>query len=190
MKLPGLSATPSQHPDCCASLSIKLLNSIVACLPRPDASVLSIGCGTGLLEALLLDWCPQLQVKGIEVASCPVRYLPPRVVRRVGGTWETCSLAATANVWLFVYPRTPSLVTSYLNTYINALVEVIIWIGPTADWEDYHPIFSDSRLCSCSKVDDSGLASYETLVVITRRDRKPPLSPSRTEARDMSIDDL
>ncbi|KAJ1333245.1 hypothetical protein MN608_03235 [Microdochium nivale] len=67
-RLPSLSAAPQRHPDCCLSLSTTLLSRILAAATaegsgcgeyrhqsqlRRDRVVLSIGSGSGLLEACL-----------------------------------------------------------------------------------------------------------------------------------------
>lgn len=167
-QLPNLTNKPIQHPDCCASLSPKLLDNIVAVLPRDDASIVSIGCGSGLLEALLLQKQPKLRMLGIEVASCTIQYLSLEHVRKVSGTWEICADAFKAEVWLFVYPRTIKLVTAYLNSSAASRVRTIIWIGPTRDWADFWPGFQECDFVDISEVEDAGLANYESMIVIRK----------------------
>jgi hypothetical protein len=155
-------------------------------LPRPDAHILSIGCGTGLLEMLLQSTRPKLQIEVVEVASCPVKYWPVDRVHAVGGTWDLCPVAATVDVWLFVYPRQASLVAAYLSMYQNNSVTAIIWIGPKADWEVFRQIFVDSAFSSFEQVEDNGLAGYEAAVVIRRA---AGVLPSHVEGI-MSIEDI
>ena len=113
--LPQLLCAPRQHIDCCASLSSTLLDNIITNLPYQKAIIASIGCGSGLLEAFLLARRPILRLLGIEVASCPVKYLSLENTRIVNGTREICPETVCADMWMFVYPRTTALVRAYLE---------------------------------------------------------------------------
>jgi hypothetical protein len=158
-------------------LSLKLLRNIVECLPELNAHVVSIGCGTGLLEAHLQHKESELKVEGVEVASCTVKYLPIERIHVVAGTRDVCSIAAIANAWLFVYPRKPSLISTYLEAYQDASVEVVLWIGPQADWDDIRRVFLKSPFCRFMEIESSGLASYEKMVSITRGERRCSVTP-------------
>jgi hypothetical protein len=175
-ELPQISNTPTQHPDCCASLSTTLIDNVIACCPTLNATVASIGCGSGLLEALLvqqLDSLKPLQsfhikIAGIEVKTCQVKYL--QFCHRVQGTWDKSEAAFRADVWLFVYPRNPNLIDAYLKVLDeDSQLKTIIWIGPTCDWADFKMVFLQRAWVGHSVFENGGLAEYETMVSITRK---------------------
>ncbi|RMD39439.1 hypothetical protein DV735_g5697, partial [Chaetothyriales sp. CBS 134920] len=113
--LPTLTDTPTHYPDCCLSISTKLLaflsslflrldhHSLPTDAAAPVLTVFSIGSGQGLLEALLIQHLARLEnnsssghssisVAGVEVyASPPVnKYLAQDCVCLVRGTWDVC----------------------------------------------------------------------------------------------------
>jgi hypothetical protein len=178
MHLPPLSPTPAHHPDCCLSLSSTLPDQIIKYLPDTDSSIASIGCGSGLLEALLLQQKPGLKLVGVEVASCHVKYLPKDQVHIVKGTWDISVVAKYADVWLFVYPRTTKLLATYLEAAEAADVKAVMWIGPSADWMDFETVFRQNAFDDIKMVEDAGIAGYETMAVITRSVTQAELSKS------------
>jgi len=151
---PGV-ASPLRHQSSCASLSLHLLNLLNAVLPHPPSLTLSVGSGPGLLEALLLhqfpsraalipieapddhddddDVQPKASFYGVEVKGVN-RFLPNDNVITVPGTWAIAELSKTAEGLLFVYPRQPGLLRSYLG---REGVRVVVWIGPRCDLEEF-----------------------------------------------------
>ena len=168
-KLSELSTEPRQHVDCCASLSSTLLANITSHIPREDSFVASIGCGSGLLEALILEHRPTLHILGVEVVSCAVRYLPKESVEVVDGSRTLSKKAVEADVWLFVYPRTTTLVEAYVKMAEASPVRTIIWIGPTEDWTDFAPLFESTTFDVDQIAHNTGLGTYELMVVMTKK---------------------
>ncbi|KAI5249526.1 hypothetical protein E4T42_05316 [Aureobasidium subglaciale] len=165
------SAEPKHHPDYCMAISQSLLHNLVNLLPHgPAISVLSIGSGTGLLESLLsplLD--DSYDLCGVEVAPNVNKYLPEQNMYFVGGTWDLCSQAAKAHVWMFTYPREPKLILRYLDVYDHANLSRIIWLGPKMDWQsDYETTFASSKFSRLTVLEDSGAAAYEMVVIAER----------------------
>ncbi|KAK4196609.1 hypothetical protein QBC40DRAFT_209124, partial [Triangularia verruculosa] len=143
--LPNLSTTPTRHPSSCCSLSLPLLSLLHTLLPPPPRLVLSIGSGNGLLEALLLHHYPDRSSSfyGVEVsASKPVNvFLPEQNSLTVAGTWAVVDngLLSEVGALMFVYPRQPSLVRTYLERWEG----VVVWIGPRADVEEFGGVFEE-----------------------------------------------
>ncbi|KAI1335889.1 hypothetical protein F5Y15DRAFT_427402 [Xylariaceae sp. FL0016] len=126
MPLPSLSPNPTRHPNLCLSISRPLFAKLRSLLPPHSPSVLttllSIGCGSGLLEALLQAYLQDTNttaaIVGVEVLSASVPHLPPDRVRRVKGTWDVVTdAAAAADAWMWAYPREPRLVRCYLDKF-------------------------------------------------------------------------
>jgi hypothetical protein len=184
MDLPPISKETNHHADCCLSLSTTLVDKIVTEITQTPGTakgpVLSIGSGTGLLEAYLLRAFAELpishshhdlSVEGVEVASgtlSPVnKYLPEECTYVVKGTWDICPGLTTASTLMFVYPRQPALVAKYLQEcvlYHN--VRLIIWLGPRADWTDYEHVLNKS-ICidAVEVVQIRGVLDYEMMAV-------------------------
>jgi hypothetical protein len=70
---------------------------------------------------------------------------------------------------MFVYPREPKLIMKYIDKYGAYGVEMIIWLGPNADWPDYEACFRDSSFSNLSFPEGGGLTPYEMLTIA----RKP-----------------
>jgi hypothetical protein len=140
--LPSLSPTPATYPGCCLALSTTLLTNLHALLPKRPNIVLSVGSGTGLLEAVLLASPHNLNIIGVEVHPSVNRYLPYSNHREVRGTYAISDLAAAAKAWLFVYPRRWQLVGEYLDLLEEKDVQMVVWLGPAKDWEEYEFLFS------------------------------------------------
>jgi hypothetical protein len=165
--LPKLTKEPQHHADCCLGLSSHLLFRLGQLLPSRGL-ILSIGSGTGLLEALLQECVPQTTIEGVEVSSKVNKYLSSERVNVVGGTWDLCAKSSDASALMFVYPREPKLVMRYLQDSSSA-VRCILWMGPRADWPDYKLVFEASEFSELHEIDDSGLAPYEVLVTTTKQ---------------------
>lgn len=156
-----LTEQPTTWPDCSLSLSTKLMARLTSCIQeafRPHDShhlesdpdyVLSIGSGSGLLEAHLQSWWStrglNVQIHGVEVRGAdyttPNRYLLWNNRSTVRGTWELSSTRLhLAHVLVFVYPRQVDLVKKYLDEAARGKnghrsVRGVIWLGPRNDWD-------------------------------------------------------
>ncbi|KAL4766611.1 uncharacterized protein BDW70DRAFT_155271 [Aspergillus foveolatus] len=162
-----LSSSPTAFPNCCLALSSPLINRLASLLPTTPHFTLSIGSGAGLLEALLAYRHPNVLIKGVEVNSSVNLYIAEQDMYVVSGTWDLLPRASDAIAWMFVYPREPKLVTKYIEFY-GLGTEMILWLGPRADWADYEACFRDSPFSQLS-FKDVGLAEYEMLVVARKR---------------------
>ncbi|KAI9369583.1 hypothetical protein BJX61DRAFT_536303 [Aspergillus egyptiacus] len=178
----SLPLSPTPLPNCCLSLSRPLLTTLSTLLPsNPSSFTLSIGSGSGLLEALLMHRHPTLHIEGVEVSPSVNLYLPEENLNIVSGTWELCPRAADAGAWMFVYPREPGLVRRYLDEFAGGKVEKVVWLGPKADWEDYSRVFYrldgwEVEVMSNGMTEEGsdevgigiGIAGFEMLVVLRR----------------------
>lgn len=159
---------PQQFAGCCLAISKPLLQALLATLPQgqPDL-ILSVGCGSGLLEGLLLQLSDdQLNLFGVEVPSCDCAYLADDRVLRVSGTRSLHSDAILASVLVFVYPRVASLIASYIDACADGALEKLVWLGHRSDWADCEKIIMDS-FTKVHVVDDAGLPDHEIMVVAT-----------------------
>jgi hypothetical protein len=180
MQLPSLTTSPKHYPDCCLSLSTKFVDFLTQTLLDVirNGLVLSIGSGSGLLEAYLLSrWTEDLSydinIEGVEVFSDPPvnRYLPEEATNVVTGTWDISTRAVDATALLFVYPRQPDLVKKYMKRLLgpNCVTELVIWLGPRADWVDYEVNFLNiAGFKDVEKIDNCGLAGYEMMAMLRR----------------------
>ncbi|KAE8386859.1 hypothetical protein BDV23DRAFT_186854 [Aspergillus alliaceus] len=167
----NLTTTPQAFPTCCLSISITLLTTLSTLLPTKPSLTLSIGSGTGLLEALLTHHYPSLQIEGVEVSSSINRYIPEQDMHVVTGTWDLLhERAPDATAWMFVYPRDPRLVERYIEMYGMGKVEVILWLGPRADWGDYVRCFAGGFGVERVVGIEGGLAGFEMLGVVRKRE--------------------
>ena len=124
------------------SLSTTILDEILLVLPKKPSKIMSIGSGSGLLEALLINHCPDIDIEGVEVNSSVNRYLPSHQIRIVKGTWDLCREAQQIEAWMFVYPRSPDLLKHYFDQYgRSSCLQKVIWIGPIVDWESFKAAF-------------------------------------------------
>lgn len=205
--LRALSDSPRHFPDCCLSLSTVLFSKVHEILQAIDraengtdgtSTVLSVGSGSGLFEAHLQSYIidkdtnsmPRFVVEGVEVNASPGlnRYLSEGSVHIVDGTWDLCTRVASPDVkcWIFVYPRQPSLVLKYFQTFLvnsqaldsqenenlNTLagVEQIIWLGPKSDWYDFASVFKELETigwkdAEIMNAEECGIVEYELMVV-------------------------
>jgi hypothetical protein len=180
MELPfmALGEATIRHSDCCLGLSAKLMDTLIAAfgavaVPNQVSTVLSIGSGTGLLEALLLaraQWesstpgnanagCTSLSIEGVEVPNdesgkAMNKYLPEQAITTVRGTWEVSTRLADPQVCaiMFIYPRQPSLVSKYVASVVerNHQVRILVWLGPVADWEEFRHCFTATNIAATS----------------------------------------
>lgn len=170
MKLPQLSDMAAQHPDCCCSLSKTLIARIASLLQTELGLALSIGSGTGLLEALLLDYRPTMNLRAVEVSKAVNKYLPGDSMETVNGTWDLCNSAHDAGSWIFVYPREAGLIKRYAQVFVQGSTKQVIWIGPLADLQEIQDIYLPSAIWKRIILKDCGLSDYETMVLWTRHD--------------------
>lgn len=181
MNLPVLSDEAKHHPDCCLSLSrclVERLSQLFVDSARPGF-VLSVGSGSGLLEALIVQCLQQRQiqdlwVEGVEVA-CESgqmnRHLPEELNNIVEGTWALYERASTASALMFVYPRAPRLVQQYLGSIMQNTSDtrLVIWLGPKADWNDFVACFESPGFNKVYFPTECGLLDYELMAVLTRK---------------------
>ena len=164
--LPCLTSTPVHHPDCCASLTSTLIARILQYLPPRPAFTISIGSGTGLLEALILQARPDVHLEAVEVLGATLnRYLADESIHLVAGTWDVCSRASKATVWMFIYPRETSLLHKYFDELGIDSVELVVWLGPRADYPAMNQLMSSSWVIETL---DGCNSQYELLAVWRR----------------------
>ena len=156
---------PIHFPDCCSSLSISFLGHLASLLPPHPALTLSIGSGTGLVEALLLHQRPTLDLKAVEVPTTNNKYMPPDRVQIVNGYRDLCNLAANASAWMFIYPRDCCLLQKYVQAFGCQKCNLIIWVGPRADQLE-RKFFGDRWLME--DLESCGLKDYETMALWRR----------------------
>ncbi|KAI7537162.1 hypothetical protein KC331_g11068 [Hortaea werneckii] len=162
-----LCTSPKHFADCCVGISQPLLATLASRLPPSPALILSIGSGSGLLEAMLLKHSEKpLDLFGVEVSSCVNKHLPPDRMARVPSTASLHPDAMLASSLMFVYPRMPALVTAYLDASTGGALEQVVWLGHRSDWLDFESVMS-SRSSSVDIIEGSGLDDSELLVVAT-----------------------
>ncbi len=164
----GVSDEPKLFPGCCAGLSRPMLKTLASRLPRHPAMVLSIGCGSGLLEGLLLllDTDEKVNVYGVEVAACVNKHLPERRLLRVPSTSSLHPEAWLASTLLFVYPRQPTLLTRYIENFVHGALEQVVWFGHRSDWPEIEDVLT-SYFNGIEVVEGPGMMEYELLVCAT-----------------------
>jgi hypothetical protein len=165
-----LSPSPKRFPDCCLGISSTLIAHLISILPKKPSFTLSVGSGSGLLEALIAHHDEKASVQGVEIGSTVNRYIAEEDMNVVIGGWGLCSAAQQATAWMFVYPRDPKLLKKYIDTYGDRPVELIVWLGPKVDWPDYEPQFCQSSFSELTFPDGIGITPYE-VVVVARRSR-------------------
>lgn len=163
-----LSQSPKRFPDCCLGISSPLIAYLVSILPTKPKFTVSVGSGSGLLEALLVYCDKNVSVQGVEIGSSVNRYIAEEDMNVVTGGWGLCSAARQASAWMFVYPRDPKLIKKYIDTYGDQSIDLILWLGPRVDWPDYEPQFRQSSFSELTFPTDIGLTPYE-LVVVARK---------------------
>jgi len=169
-----ISEEPTHHSDCCVAISSRLLDLLTEILPRSPRLTLSIGSGTGLLEAALIDWSNRrLIIRGVEASPSINKYLEPEDLAIVGTTSTLYVIADIAAAWMFVYPRSTNLVSRYLRLFDHERLQSVVWIGPRNDWPEYEEIiettlFGHSEGGHVEEIHDAGVAAYE-MVVLCRK---------------------
>lgn len=164
-----LSPSPKAFPTCCLSISSTLTSRLASLLPPKPSFTVSIGSGSGLLEALISHRHPDISVEGVEVKSAVNRYISEPDMHVVNGTWDLHPRVGEAQAWMFVYPRQPKLVSKYLERFGNGAVYVIVWLGPKVDWVDYESCFRGSVFEEVEIPDNSGVAEFEMLVILRKK---------------------
>jgi hypothetical protein len=164
------------HHGCCIALSTPLLAHLARLMAPAPRLALSIGSGYGLLEALLVANPYHVNIVGVEVQPSSNRYLPALHHRTVSGSRFLEPLAAESATWLFVYPRRVGLLEEYIAAYGSGGVEVVIWVGPTADWEDYKGCFEYSWDVQVRSADEVGGRTWE-LIAVAMKLSKPTTEP-------------
>lgn len=139
-----LPASPTYFADCCVPISKELIDVLHSELGNAQGSILSIGCGSGLLERFLLDHADkELDIVGIEIPTCQIQHLPESRVIRVRDTHQLHEDAILASTLMFIYPRASSLIWRYLQLCRkSALEKVVLWTTCT-DWQELRPIFTE-----------------------------------------------
>jgi hypothetical protein len=172
-KLGRLSEKPVFFSDCCAGISWPLLQILASRLPQHPAEVLSVGCGSGLLESILLDATEEnINILGVEVPPCLNIHLPEKRLLRVPCTASLHPDAWLASTLMFVYPRQMSLIASYLDNFLDGALEQAVWFGQRSDWPEVRPILEKS-FCNIELVDGPGISAHELLVFATLPRRAP-----------------
>ncbi|GAB1734715.1 hypothetical protein NU195Hw_g9157t1 [Hortaea werneckii] len=162
-----LCTSPKHFADCCVGISQPLLATLASRLPRSPALILSIGSGSGLLEAMLLKHSEKpLDLFGVEVSSCVNKHLPPDRLAKVSSTTSLHPDAMLASSLMFVYPRMPALITAYLDAATGGALEQVVWLGHRSDWPDFESVMR-SKSSSIDVVEGLGLCDSELLVVAT-----------------------
>ncbi|KAI2843359.1 hypothetical protein CBS11350_5228 [Aspergillus niger] len=111
----------------------------------------------------------------VEVSASVNRYLAEENFDVVSGTWDLYARAPQAAAWMFVYPREPKLVSKYIEMYAEdengseSSVQMIVWLGPRADWADYEPCFRNSSFSNVSIPDEVGMMEFEMLAIMRKR---------------------
>ena len=160
-----LAEQPAHLPDCCSSLSVSLLKRLASLLPPDPALTLSIGSGSGLLEALLLHQRPELDLKAVEVPTNHNEYMPTDRLQIVKCYRDLCGLAADASAWMFVYPRDTWLLRQYVQAFGGQKCHLIIWIGPRADQLE-SKFFGEMWIKE--EMEECGLKNYEIMALWRR----------------------
>ncbi|GAB7353053.1 hypothetical protein MBLNU459_g3606t1 [Dothideomycetes sp. NU459] len=169
MDVGNIPSEPRLHPDCCVAVSQPLLAALADLLPRSPSRIVSIGSGSGFLEAALLHLVgDSLDICGIEVSPSVNKYLLEQNFVRVHGTWDLYPGSAQADVWIFAYPREPRLLSRYVERYAHLRLQKIIWIGPKVDWQDYQPVFASSSFSCITVLNGCGMAEHDMISVATK----------------------
>ncbi|KAF2721165.1 hypothetical protein K431DRAFT_224806 [Polychaeton citri CBS 116435] len=156
----------SKHvPDCCAGLSRPLIDALVKQLPDCPALALSVGCGSGLLESMVLDAAGgNINLRGVEVASCVNIYLPEDRFWPVQDTRCLHDDAMLASALMFVYPRQAKLVCDYIEECRTGALETLLWLGPKCDWPEYSSLLQKA-FSKVEIVGGNAVADNEILAV-------------------------
>lgn len=171
MKLDEIGDEPVHLADCCAGISRPLLQALAEHLPPSPALILSVGCGSGLLENLLLETTRSVRLEeinlyGVEVPSCANKYLPDERLLRVPTTTSLHPDAMLASALIFVYPREADLIGQYLDASMGGALETVLWLGHRSDWHDVEQVLL-AKSHSLKIIDGRGLPDSEVLAIAT-----------------------
>ena len=169
--LDKLTNQPSHFGDCCPGVSKPLVETLLDRLPQHPALILSIGSGSGLLEALLLQASAHhhkqaVNLFGVEVPTCINSHLAEERLLRVPSTLSLHPDAFLASALMFVYPRDASLIGKYLEALLEGALDQIIWFGHRHDW----PPVKDLLVATFDNVElvcGPGIADYEMVANAT-----------------------
>ncbi len=153
-------------PDLCPAVSKPLIKIIVESLPPAPALILSVGCGSGLLEAMCLEGGKALNLHGVEVPDCHVKYLPDTSVLRVASTSSVHEKAVLATAVMFCYPRKSELVARYLDVCTGGALEQLLWFGHRSDWPEMEMLLLVA-FCKVESIDGPGMADSELIAIAT-----------------------
>lgn len=133
--------------------------------------MLSIGSGSGLLEAFVLqqgkiDGKAPLALYGVEVPSCINKHLPAERLLRVASTTSLYTDSIFASALVFVYPRQVSLIARYLDLCLSGALQMVVWLGHRSDWPDTEGVLS-AAFAAMEYFEEPGIAEYELLVIAT-----------------------
>lgn len=109
----------------------------------------------------------RLNIFGVEVMSCPNKYLPDERLLRVPTTTDVHRDGILAEALLFVYPRRPSLIEAYLNAFVRGALQVVLLILNRTDSIEFAPIL-EGAFSRVEIVDNCGLPAYEVLAVASQ----------------------
>ena len=164
--------------DCCPGVSKQLITALVDRLPPHPALTLSIGSGSGLLEAVLLEASERdhgrpLNLRGVEVPPCENAHLPEERLLRVPCTMPLHPEAFFASALMFVYPRNAMLVAMYLDAFVDGAMEMIVWLGHRSDWREMELLLL-AAFFKLERITGPGIPEYEVLAIASmpRRARK------------------
>lgn len=112
---------------------------------------------------MLLQTSP-LDLYGVEVPLTVNRHLPEQRMLRVSSTASTHPDAMSTSSLLFVYPRQPALIASYIDASLDGSLESIVWLGHKNDYHDYAPLLQTS-FHTVELIEGPGIPPYELLVI-------------------------
>lgn len=165
-----LTEKPKHFGGCCPGVSKPLINVLLDRLPQ-EAMILSVGSGSGLFEAILLNVARNerrrsLNLRGVEVPPCINTHLREDQVLRVPCSMSLHPDAFLASAWMFVYPRRASLVSMYLDAFKDGAMEMLLWLGHRSDWPEVEPLLI-SAFVKLECIDGPGIPEYEILAIAT-----------------------
>ncbi|KAJ8603113.1 hypothetical protein MRB53_042255 [Persea americana] len=173
----SLTTQPIYMPNCCVSLSRPMIEALAVEICDQDL-ILSIGCGSGLLETLLLVMA-KVNIVGVEVPSCPNIFLPSSRFIQVQSTTSVYDEAMLASVIMFVYPRSIDLIIRYLNSFIRGAWQLLVVICPRDEWEDMKARLEEWTT-SIKILSGIGFANHEIVAVATVKESESAVSKAVT----------
>ena len=167
--LDKLNDRPLHFGDCCPGISRPLINTLIDRLPQAPALIISVGSGSGLFEAILLETAEKdrerrLNLYGIEVPPCVNSHLPNERVLRVPCSFSLHPEAFFASAWMFIYPKRASLVATYLDAFMDGAMESLVWLGHRNDWLEMEMLLL-AAFVKLECIDGPGIPQYEVLAI-------------------------